>query len=136
MFRARVYAQGFTILALVVGSMYWKTDRHKRKEFDQAVAERKAREKTQAWLKELEARDEEDKEIRAMREARRQGGKPAQTMENAAGKLKGSSTKVGNEKSKESPAEMQLGIASSASEQSGNKGITGAIQGWIWGSKK
>lgn len=135
MFRARVYAQGFTILALVAGSMYWKTDRQKRKEFDQAVADRKAREKTEAWVKELEARDEENKEIRAMREARRQGSKPAQTKEKAAEKLKGSSKKAGNEKSKESPAEMQLGVASSASEESGNKGITGTIQGWIWGSK-
>jgi hypothetical protein len=74
MFRARIYAQGFTLVAMVVGSMYWKTDRQKRKEFDQVVAERKAKEKNEAWIRELEARDKEDQEIRTAREARRAGG--------------------------------------------------------------
>ncbi|OBT86629.1 hypothetical protein VE02_04457 [Pseudogymnoascus sp. 03VT05] len=70
MFRARIYAQGFTIVAMVAGSMYWKSDRQKRKEFDEVVAERKAKEKNDLWIKELEARDEEDKEIRAEKERR------------------------------------------------------------------
>jgi hypothetical protein len=74
MFRARIYAQGFTLVAMVVGSMYWKTDRQKRKEFDQVIAERKAKEKNEAWIRELEARDKEDQEIRTAREARRAGG--------------------------------------------------------------
>ncbi|KFY04566.1 hypothetical protein O988_00691 [Pseudogymnoascus sp. VKM F-3808] len=65
MFRARIYAQGFTIVAMVAGSMYWKSDRQKRKEFDEVVAERKAKEKHDLWIKELEARDEEEKEIQA-----------------------------------------------------------------------
>ncbi|KFY70004.1 hypothetical protein V499_09554 [Pseudogymnoascus sp. VKM F-103] len=70
MFRARIYAQGFTIVAMVAGSMYWKSDRQKRKEFDEVVAERKAKEKNDLWIKELEARDEEEKEIRAEKERR------------------------------------------------------------------
>jgi ribosomal protein S11 len=70
MFRARIYAQGFTLAALVVGSMYWKTDRQKRKEFDAVVLERKAKEKNEAWIRELEARDAEEKQFQAMREAR------------------------------------------------------------------
>jgi hypothetical protein len=74
MFRARIYAQGFTLVAMVVGSMYWKTDRQKRKEFDAVVAERKAKEKNEAWIRELEARDQEDREIRAERERRRSMG--------------------------------------------------------------
>jgi len=74
MFRARIYAQGFTLVAMVVGSMYWKTDRQKRKEFDAVVAERKAKEKNEAWIRELEARDEEEKEIKAARERKRRGG--------------------------------------------------------------
>jgi hypothetical protein len=121
MFRARVYAQGFTILALVAGSMYWKTDRQKRKEFDQAVQDRIAREKRDAWVKELEARDEEEKELRALKEARRRGIKTTPARKAGA---------------KEDPAEMQLAIASSASENGENKGILGAVQGWVWGSKK
>ncbi len=73
MFRARIAAQGFTLVAMVAGSVYWQTDRQKRKEFDAAAAERKAREKNEAWIRELEARDEEEREIRAMREARKKG---------------------------------------------------------------
>jgi hypothetical protein len=75
MFRARIYAQGFTLVAMVAGSMYWQTDRQKRKEFEGVVAERKAKEKNEAWIRELEARDEEEKELRAMREARKNGVK-------------------------------------------------------------
>jgi hypothetical protein len=49
--------------------MYWKTDRQKQKELDAAVAERKAREKNEAWIKELEAKDQEEREHRAKEEA-------------------------------------------------------------------
>lgn len=75
MFRARIYAQAFTLLAVVAGSMYYKQDREKRKEFDGAVAERKAREKAEAWIRELEARDREDKELKAKRDAAREAGR-------------------------------------------------------------
>ena len=75
MFRARIYAQGFTLLAIVVGSMYYQTDRQKRKEFDGVVADRKAKEKNEAWIRELEARDQEDKDWRARREAIEQAAK-------------------------------------------------------------
>ncbi|KAI9743550.1 MAG: Respiratory supercomplex factor 1, mitochondrial [Claussenomyces sp. TS43310] len=71
MFRARIYAQGFTLVAMVAGSMYWQTDRQRRKDFDKVVAERKAKEKNEAWIRELEARDREDQEMRAKKEARR-----------------------------------------------------------------
>jgi len=73
MFRARIYAQGFTLVAMVAGSAYWQTDRQKRKEFDKVVIERKAKEKNELWIKELEARDEEDKEMQAIKDARRAG---------------------------------------------------------------
>jgi hypothetical protein len=53
MFRARIYAQGFTLVAMLAGSAYWQADRNKRKEFDAAVAERKAKEKNEAWIREL-----------------------------------------------------------------------------------
>lgn len=81
MFRARILAQGFTLVAMVAGSMYWQTDREKRKEFDATVLERKAKEKNEAWIRELEARDQEDKAIRAKREAWRR-----QQQESAAGR--------------------------------------------------
>ncbi|KAG9234653.1 putative altered inheritance of mitochondria protein 31, mitochondrial [Amylocarpus encephaloides] len=70
MFRARIIAQGFTLLAMVAGSVYWDSDRRKRKEFDSAVDERKKKEKNEAWIRELEVRDQEEKEIKAARERR------------------------------------------------------------------
>ena len=77
MFRARIYAQGFTLVAMVAGSIYYQADRDRRKKFNDVLSEKKAQEKNLAWIKELEARDEEDKMIRARREAMRQGGKPS-----------------------------------------------------------
>jgi len=64
MFRARIYAQAFTLVALVAGGMYFKTERQQRREFDQAVELRKKQEKRDAWLRELEIRDKEDREWR------------------------------------------------------------------------
>ena len=64
MFRNRIYAQGFTLLAMLAGSTYYQQDRAKRKEFEGVVAEKKAKEKNEAWIRELEARDREDKEWR------------------------------------------------------------------------
>ncbi|CCU81864.1 mitochondrial hypoxia responsive domain containing protein [Blumeria hordei DH14] len=68
MFRARIYAQAFTVAAMVAGSMYWQTDRKKQKEFDRAVEERKAKEKNARWIEELEFRDLEAKEERARKQ--------------------------------------------------------------------
>lgn len=65
---------------MVAGSMYWKSDRQKRKEFDAVVAEKNAKEKNDAWIRELEARDDEEKEIKQARDAKRkafQEGKAA-----------------------------------------------------------
>ncbi|KAK5126563.1 hypothetical protein LTR85_009497 [Meristemomyces frigidus] len=67
MFRRRIYAQGFTILAMVLGSAYWQGDRKKRDEFNELVEDKKKREKHDLWLKELEARDEEEQHLRKIR---------------------------------------------------------------------
>ncbi|KAH0537173.1 Respiratory supercomplex factor 1, mitochondrial [Glutinoglossum americanum] len=72
MFRARIYAQGFTLLALAVGSFYYGKEREKRKEFQGMVAEKKALEKREAWIRELEARDQEEKELREKRKRARE----------------------------------------------------------------
>lgn len=56
---------------MVAGSMYWQTDRQKRKEFDAVVAEQKAKEKNEKWIAELEARDEEAKAEKVARDLRR-----------------------------------------------------------------
>ncbi|MCJ1419675.1 Respiratory supercomplex factor 1, mitochondrial [Xylographa parallela] len=67
MFRARIYAQGFTLLCLVAGSYYYAEDRDKRKVFDGVKAEQRAKEKNEKWIRELEARDREDREERELR---------------------------------------------------------------------
>lgn len=73
MFRRRIYAQGFTLVAMVAGSAYWSGDRAKRKEFDGLVDEKKKKEKHEAWIKELEIRDQEDKDFSALRKRMVQG---------------------------------------------------------------
>lgn len=71
MFRARVAAQGFTVLAMVAGGMYYAEDRNKQKELWKLKQQQEAEEKRQKWIRELEARDEEDKALRAMLEKKR-----------------------------------------------------------------
>lgn len=60
---------------MLAGAKYWEGDRKKRKEFEEALAEQKAKEKQEAWIRELEARDEEEKELKALREKRMQKNK-------------------------------------------------------------
>ncbi|KAK2736248.1 Respiratory supercomplex factor 1, mitochondrial [Myotisia sp. PD_48] len=62
MFRARIYAQAFTLLAVCGGGMYYKAERAQRKELEKAMDEKKAQAKRDAWLKELEIRDQEDRD--------------------------------------------------------------------------
>lgn len=73
MFRRRIYAQGFTLLAMVAGSAYWSGDRKKRQEFDGLIEEKKKKEKHEAWIRELEIRDKEDQEFDAMKKRIAQG---------------------------------------------------------------
>lgn len=68
---------------MVAGSFYYTEERKKRKKFEGVLAERKADEKRQAWIRELEARDAEDQEIRARREAARKRAAAAAAAEKA-----------------------------------------------------
>ena len=70
MFRARILAQGFTLLCLVAGSYYYAEDRDKRKAFEGTKAEQKAKERNEKWIRELEARDREEREEREARARR------------------------------------------------------------------
>lgn len=91
MFRARIVAQGFTLVCIVAGSIYYAEDRAKRKVFDGAVAQRKAQEKNEAWIRELEARDQEEKELQAKKEELRKarsGGSDIKAENNEIGVAK------------------------------------------------
>jgi hypothetical protein len=68
MFRRRIYAQGFTILAMLGGSAYWESDRAKRGQFDELSEEKRRKEKRDAWIRELEVREEEEEELRRLRD--------------------------------------------------------------------
>jgi hypothetical protein len=85
MFRARIYAQGFTLIALVAGSIFYKDERLKRKRFEAAVEDKKAAEKREKWLKELEARDIEDREWRERFESVAQRAKEVEERLNSNG---------------------------------------------------
>ncbi|KAI0594815.1 mitochondrial hypoxia responsive domain-containing protein [Biscogniauxia sp. FL1348] len=65
MFRARIGAQAFTVMAMVAGGAYYGADRDKRQELIKLEAQQRAQERHQKWLRELEVRDEEDKQLRA-----------------------------------------------------------------------
>lgn len=65
MFRARVAAQGFTVVAIVAGGMYYSQDRSRNAELRKLEERRVAEEKRGKWLRELEARDQEEKALKA-----------------------------------------------------------------------
>lgn len=75
-----------------MGSMYWQKDREKRKEFEGVVAERQRAEKREKWLRELEARDEEEKVFRAMME-RRNREKEGPSIKKVINQVKGDAEK-------------------------------------------
>lgn len=64
MFRARIGAQAFTVMAIVAGGAYYGADREKRKELIKLEAQQRAEERHQKWLHELEVRDEEEKALK------------------------------------------------------------------------
>ncbi|KAG4222429.1 hypothetical protein PC116_g29097 [Phytophthora cactorum] len=72
MFRARVGAQAFTVMAMVAGGAYYGADREKRKELIKLEAQKRAEERHQKWLHELEVRDEEDKQLKAAMKRRQE----------------------------------------------------------------
>lgn len=78
MFRARVIAQGFTVAAMVAGGLYFGAERHKERENWKLQEQEKADEKRQKWIRELEARDDEEKELKAMINKRREKKKTAE----------------------------------------------------------
>jgi hypothetical protein len=68
MFRRRIYAQGFTILAMLGGSIYWESDRKKRNEYNELIEDKKRKERHEAWLRELEVREQEEQDLKKMRD--------------------------------------------------------------------
>ena len=135
MFRARIYAQGFTLVAMIAGSVYWQSDRQKRKEFDKVVEERKAREKNEAWIRELEARDEEEKDIRRMREARRRGVS-VDVVRNEDAEKGAKKMEEGKGKVLDQLVEQSAGSVVEVETEAKKKGVLESVQEMVWGGKK
>ncbi|EJT80897.1 altered inheritance-mitochondria protein 31 [Gaeumannomyces tritici R3-111a-1] len=114
MFRYRVAAQGFTVLAMVFGGIYFNDQRHKEREVWKQKQEDEAEEKRLKWIRELEVRDQEDRAAKENMEQRRQRAA-------AVGAKRG--------------AQAQAGAAeSSASASTSSSWYT--LDGWFWGSTK
>ena len=113
MFRARIYAQGFTLVAIVAGSIFYKDERLKRKSFEKAVEQKKALEKRDKWLAELEARDAEDTAWRERIE--RESGEAMERISNAAERVKGAgaTAKKAVEEKFASKSARELGVSES-----------------------
>jgi hypothetical protein len=137
MFRARVAAQGFTVLAMVAGGMYYAEDRKKQKELWKLKQQQEAEEKRQKWIRELEARDEEERALREALEKKRKRAAERMTTEpgkegvaaQARAALKGA--KAANA---EESAEASEDPADSKSKPSTS--ILGSLGGWFGGSSK
>ena len=71
MFRARILAQGFTLVAVVAGGMYLGRERRQERDVWKVDQARKDEEKRQKWIRELEARDDEDRAVQAVMERRK-----------------------------------------------------------------
>ena len=84
MFRARIYAQAFTLVAVVAGGIYYKDERQQRRELNQMIEARKKQEKRDAWLRELEIRDQEDREWRERHAAIERAAKEAGKRQNSS----------------------------------------------------
>ncbi|KAL8393188.1 hypothetical protein RB595_003112 [Gaeumannomyces hyphopodioides] len=120
MFRYRVAAQGFTVLAMVFGGIYFNDQRHKEREVWKQKQEDEAEEKRLKWIRELEVRDQEDKLAREKLEQRRQRAA-------AVGAKRGAQAQAGG------------AGADSAAESSGSASTSSSwytFGGWFGGSPK
>ncbi|EXJ81333.1 hypothetical protein A1O3_07623 [Capronia epimyces CBS 606.96] len=131
MFRARIYAQGFTLLALVAGSIFYKDERIKRKAFETAVEEKKTAEKRERWLKELEARDREDQEWRANIE--KSTKLVDYTVDHAVDKVRNTASELENVGKEVVQAEDNQSTKKKSSWQFWNKSVREEVTAKGWG---
>jgi hypothetical protein len=132
MFRRRIYAQAFTIAAIVVGSSYWQKDREKRKEFDAVEKERLRIEKREKWLAELEARDEEDRDFKEYMGRRR-----GEHLGTAVAALDSENVRKGRPSRKDAAKEGGEFVDEADSAKRGRKGgaIVGSVRDLVEGKK-
>ena len=84
MFRARIGAQAFTVVAIVAGGTYYGADREKRAELIKLEAQQRAEERHARWLHELEVRDAEERDLQDAMRKRRERVESRRAAERAA----------------------------------------------------
>lgn len=139
MFRARIAAQAFTVVAMVAGGAYYAEDRNKQKELWKIKEAQDAEEKREKWIKELEARDEEDKALKEMMDKRRK-----RAAERAGGAETGTEGVAAQARAAFKEAKKAEGTdgataeaASQAADEKPSSGrVMGSLGGWFGGSKK
>ena len=140
MFRARIAAQGFTVVAMVAGGMYYAEDRNKQKELWKLKEQQNAEEKREKWIKELEARDEEEKALKAMIEKRRKRAAERTSTdtgtEGVAAQARAAFRESKTAKQDATDEETTEPPSQVADEKTNSSGVLGSLGGWFGGSKK
>lgn len=149
MFRARVAAQAFTVCAMVAGGVYFSRERKQERELWKLERDRDAEEKRQRWIRELEARDEEDRALRERLERRRKraaergvdgpggaGGGVSEAVAHARAGTKGSKEAEGasGEGEPKMVAEVESGDELLSVEKKEGKSFFGSLGGLLGGS--
>lgn len=133
MFRARVAAQAFTVIAMVAGSWYYAADRQKQKELWKLKEQQDAEEKRQKWIRELEVRDAEDKALQERLEKRR---KKKAERDSAAGTPDGvaAQAQAAFNDTKEKARSLAGDVAPEGSKSNAS-GVRESLPAWLGGSK-
>ncbi|KAK4187820.1 hypoxia induced protein conserved region-domain-containing protein [Podospora australis] len=136
MFRARVAAQAFTVAAMVAGGWYYQEDRHKKKELWKLQQQQEAEEKRQKWIKELEARDAEDKALKEMLEKRRK--RAAERAGGTGSEAIAIQARAAMKDSKHDFAKSETDGVENTENDAKNQegGVLGSLGGWFGGGSK
>lgn len=110
-------------MAMLAGSIYWNADRQKRKEFEGVVAGKKSQEKREAWLKELERRDVEDREVKERLNARIERSMAREAKAAADAKPEEGVLRKAEEQAKKAFGKGGDGSAQSALERNESQGV-------------
>lgn len=136
MFRARVAAQAFTVVAMVAGGMYYSADRHKKKELWKLQQQQEAEEKRERWIKELEARDEEDKALKERLEKRRKRAAERAAAGTGTESVAAQARTALREAKEKDAANTEPKKDVPIHEEDGDKNAqTGGLGSWFWRSK-
>jgi uncharacterized protein len=122
--------------------MYYAEDRNKQKELWKLKQQQEAEEKRQKWIRELEARDEEEKALQEKLEKRRKRmGERALTGTGTEGvaaqartALKGAKAAKGDAASAGDSTELSNQAVDS--EKKSSNGVLGSLGGWFGRSSK